>query len=145
MKTVDVKLKKLSEHAVMPTYGYDGDACFDLAAIEDVMIKPGEIKVMRSGMAFQIPYGYEMQIRPRSGLSFKKGIMIPNSPATIDFQFTGEVKTALINLGKDSVLIKRGDRYAQATIKEVTQAKFEFVDELHKTNRGSNGFGSTGK
>lgn len=145
MNKIDVKLKRLDKDAKMPTYGHYGDACFDLYAVEDVTIKCGEIKVMRSGLAFQIPIGYEMQVRPRSGLSFKHSIMIPNSPGTIDSSYRGEIKTALINLGDHDVLIKKGDRYAQATVKEITQSIFEFVEELDETDRGACGFGSTGK
>lgn len=152
MKTISIKIKRLDDvsgeitnELLTPTYGHYGDACFDIKAIENVIIAPGEIKVMRSGLAFQIPFGYEMQVRPRSGLSFKHGIMVPNSPATIDATYTGELKVALINMGKHDVNISVGDRFAQATVKEITQANFEFVEKLHKTDRGANGFGSTGK
>jgi len=119
-------------------------AGFDLHSIEDVVINPGERKLIGTGLAFEIEKGYEVQIRPRSGLAFKHGITVLNSPGTIDSDYRGEIKVLLINLGNEKFEIKKGDRIAQAVIAPVIQAEIIEVDSLSDTKRGAGGFGSTG-
>jgi len=140
-----LKVKKLNNEAIIPAYQSDEAAGFDLHSIEDVIIKSGERKLIGTGLAFEIERGYEMQIRPRSGLAYKHGITVLNSPGTIDSDYRGEIKVLLINLGNEDFEIKKGERIAQAVIAPVVQAEFEEVDELSDTKRGSSGFGSTGK
>ena len=138
-----IDVKKLSDKATLPTYGHNGDACFDLYAIEDIVLRPGDMKMVRTGLSVAIPEGYEMVVRPRSGMSLK-GIIIPNSPCTIDAGYRGEIKTPFINVGDKIVSIKAGDRYAQGTVKPIWLAAFNEVEELPSSNRGMGGFGSTG-
>jgi dUTP pyrophosphatase len=140
-----LKVKKLNKDAVIPAYQSEEAAGFDLHSIEDVILKPGERKLIGTGLAFEIEKGYEIQIRPRSGLAFKHGITVLNSPGTVDSDYRGEIKVLLINLGNESFEIKKGERIAQAVVAPVVQAKFEEVEILSNTKRGSGGFGSTGK
>jgi len=140
-----LKIKKLNTEAVIPAYQTKEAAGFDLHSIEDVVINPGERKLIGTGLAFEIEYGYEVQIRPRSGLAYKHGITVLNTPGTIDSDYRGEIKVLLINLGSEPFEIKKGERIAQAVVAPVIQAKIIEVDELSDTQRGSGGFGSTGK
>lgn len=142
-RIVAVKVKKLSDKAVLPTYGHPGDACFDLYAVEDVVLRPGDIKMVRTGLSVAIPERYEMIVRPRSGMSLR-GIIIPNSPCTIDAGYRGEIKTPFMNVGDRIVGIQAGDRYAQGTVKPVWVVGFIEVEELSSSDRGTGGFGSTG-
>ena len=138
-------IKKLSPLAEIPNYQTEEAAGFDLHSIEDIILKPNERKLIGTGLAFEIPKGYEIQIRPRSGLAYKHGISVLNSPGTIDSDYRGEIKVLLINHSDTDFEIKIGERIAQGVIQEVIQAKFEEVEELNKTARGAGGFGSTGK
>jgi dUTP pyrophosphatase len=140
-----LKIKKLNPDAIIPAYQSEEAAGFDLHSIEDVILKPGERKLIKTGLAFEIEKGFEIQIRPRSGLAYKHGITVLNSPGTIDSDYRGEIKVLLINLGNESFEIKKGDRIAQAVVAPVVQAEFEEVEILSDTKRGSGGFGSTGK
>ena len=140
-----LKIKKLNTEAVIPAYQTKEAAGFDLHSIEDVVINPGERKLIGTGLAFEIEYGYEVQIRPRSGLAYKHGITVLNTPGTIDSDYRGEIKVLLINLGSELFEIKKGERIAQAVVAPVIQAEIIEVDELSDTQRGSGGFGSTGK
>jgi dUTP pyrophosphatase len=142
---INLKVKKLSFLAEIPAYQTEEAAGFDLHSIEDVVIAPQERKLIATGLAFDIPAGYEIQIRPRSGLAYKHGITVLNTPGTIDSDYRGEIKVLLINHSNEEFEIKVGERIAQAVIKEVIQAKFEEVEELSETKRGEKGFGSTGK
>jgi dUTP pyrophosphatase len=142
---ISLKVKKLSPLAQIPAYQTDEAAGFDLHSIEDVVLKPNERKLISTGLAFEIPKGYEIQIRPRSGLAYKSGITVLNSPGTIDSDYRGEIKVLLINHSNKEFEIKINDRIAQAVIQEVIQANFQEIEELNDTNRGSGGFGSTGK
>jgi dUTP pyrophosphatase len=142
---INLKVKKLSSLAEIPAYQTEEAAGFDLHSIEDVVIAPKERKLIATGLAFDIPAGYEIQIRPRSGLAYKHGITVLNTPGTIDSDYRGEIKVLLINHSDEEFEIKVGERIAQAVIKEVIQAKFEEVEELSETKRGEKGFGSTGK
>ncbi len=110
----------------------------------DVIIKPGEIALIPTGIAIELPPGYEAQIRPRSGLAINHGITILNSPGTIDSDYRGEIKIILINLGKKEFVIKRGDRIAQMIVSKYTKVEWEETKELNTTKRGAGGFGHTG-
>ena len=140
-----IKLKRLSKDAKVPTYGTENAAALDLYAVEDVMFKSGDIKCIKSGWAFEIPEGYYVEIMPRSGLSIKNELIMPNAPGIVDSDYRGEVYNYMKFLKENSVFsIKRGDRYAQMMIKKVILVEFEEVKELNDTGRGSGGFGSTG-
>jgi len=140
---IKIKVKKTDKSASIPKYAHKGDSGFDLASTESVTIAPGETKLIGTGLSFSIPEGYEMQVRPRSGMSFKSKMRIANSPGTIDSNYTGEVKIIAENTGHRPIFIEKGDRIAQGVICPVYEAVF-VEQELEDTNRGSNGFGSSG-
>lgn len=154
-ETVDLKIKKLDEKAVIPEYAHEGDAGFDLSAIvfennwdgstETVSILPGEKYIAKTGLAFAVPKGYELQVRPRSGLAYKHGITVINSPGTVDSSYRGEVMIILLNTGTAPFEIKSGDRIAQGVINKLPTVKIREVEELDETERGDGGFGSTGR
>jgi dUTP pyrophosphatase len=146
MNDLRIYFKRLSKKAKVPKYSKNGDACCDLSVIEDYLIRPGETRLARTGFAIAIPEGFEAQIRPRSGLVLKKGLSIPNSPATIDSGYRGEIKIPLINLGRKAITIRKGDRVAQMKFAIVYTGNFLDVgdNKLEDTERGSDGFGSTG-
>jgi dUTP pyrophosphatase len=116
----------------------------DVVSAEDVTLKPGARHAVATGLAMAIPQGFEIQVRPRSGLAFKHGISVPNAPGTIDSDYRGELKVLLINHGADDFVIARGDRVAQLVLAPVVQAEWDVVAELDDTERGAGGFGSTG-
>ncbi len=116
----------------------------DVVAAEDLVLAPGARHAVATGFAMAIPMGFEVQVRPRSGLALKHGITCLNSPGTIDSDYRGEVKIILANLGQEDFPIKRGDRIAQLVPAAVTMASFDMVDSLDATDRGAGGFGSTG-
>ena len=128
----------------MPAYATSHAAGMDVVSAEDVTIEPGGRHAVATGFAMAIPEGYEVQVRPRSGLALKHGISLPNTPGTIDADYRGELKVILINLGNDPFVIARGDRIAQLVAAPVQMARFIQVEELDETVRGSGGFGSTG-
>lgn len=131
----------------LPKYMSKGAAGMDLYANieQEVIIYPGEIKLISTGIKIAVPMGYEAQIRPRSGLALKHGIGIPNSPGTIDSDYRGEIKVIMTNFGTEEFRINRGDRIAQMVINKVEIAKWNLVKELDETNRGEEGFGHTGR
>ena len=135
-----LKIKKLQKDAQIPSYQSEEASGFDLHSIENIILKPGERKLIRTGIAFEIEYGYEIQIRPRSGLAFKYGITVLNTPGTIDSDYRGEIKVLLINHSNQSFEIKKGDRIAQAIVTPIIQAKIVEVKELSNTKRGNKGF-----
>jgi dUTP pyrophosphatase len=147
-----VRLKKLDSRAVMPkphstlAAGLDLAACLprDPIATESIVIAPGDIVKIPLGFAVAIPPGYEGQVRPRSGLATKHGITVPNAPGTVDADYRGEMFVALINLGREPHTIAHGNRIAQLVIAPVVTPTLVEVDELDETDRGSDGFGSTG-
>jgi len=139
-----LKIKKLDNEAIIPNYQTKGAAGFDLHSIEDVVLNPGERKLIKTGLAFEIEKGYEVQIRPRSGLAYKYGITVLNSPGTIDSDYRGEIKVLLINHSNEAFNIKKGDRIAQGVLAKVIEANIIEVKELNVTSRGDRGFGSTG-
>ena len=128
----------------LPAYATDGAAGMDVCAAEDVELAPGGRHAVATGFALAIPEGYEIQVRPRSGLAFKHGISVPNAPGTIDSDYRRELKVLLINHGQETFSIARGDRVAQLVLAPVTRAAFTEVDDLDETVRGAGGFGSTG-
>ncbi len=144
MKRLGVKVKILNPEAIIPKYQTEEAAGFDLHSVEEKTIKAGERDVVKTGLAISLPKGYELQIRPRSGLALKNGITVLNTPGTVDSDYRGELMVILINTSKEDFVIKKGDRIAQAVIKEILQADFVVVEELDSTERGASGFGSTG-
>lgn len=140
-----LKIKRVNKKAVLPSYAHDGDAGLDLSSMVDVTLNPGEQTVIGTGIAIQLQRGFEAQIRPRSGLASKFGISVTNSPATIDYGFSGELKVILINLGQNTYHVAKGDRIAQMVINKLPSVEIVEVDELDDTERGEKGFGSSGK
>ncbi len=143
---VPVRVKRL-EHAEgleLPQYATAGAAGMDVLAAEDIVLAPGMRHAVATGLALAIPDGYEIQVRPRSGLALKHGISVPNTPGTIDSDYRGELKVILINFGAEPFAVRRGDRVAQLVIAPVVRARWDLVNELDDTARGSGGFGSTG-
>ncbi len=130
----------------LPSYQSELASGMDVAAAveEPLPLEPGAIVMVPTGFRVAIPPGYEIQVRPRSGLAIRRGITVVNAPGTIDADYRGEVKIGLVNLGKESFTIERGARIAQLVLAPVYQAVFELVEELDKTRRGSGGFGHTG-
>lgn len=144
-ETIKVKIQKINENAVLPTYAHDTDAGADIYAIEDVVLKPHSTNIVKTGLKVAIPAGYEIQIRPRSGLSLKTTLRIANAPGTIDSEYRGEVGVIIENTGNLSVTISKGDKIAQMLIAPTPMIEWEEVDELDETSRGEGGYGSTDK
>lgn len=138
---MNIKIRKLHPNAQIPTYGTDGAAAFDLYALEDVQ-GIGHVSV-KTGLAFEVPGGYGLFIKPRSGLAFKQGVQAFSG--TIDSDYRGEVMVLLEKADNSFIYVERGDRIAQAVILPVPRVEFEVVDTLAPTARGTGGFGSTGK
>lgn len=143
---VAIAVKRLAhaDDLPLPSYETAGSAGMDVRAAEASTIAPGQRGLTGTGFAFAIPEGYEIQVRPRSGLALKKGISIPNTPGTIDSDYRGELKVILINHGDEDFVIERGDRIAQIVVAPVQRGLLVEVADLDKTQRGSGGFGSTG-
>ena len=140
-----IYIKKLHKDAIIPTYQTDGASGFDFHAIEDTMIHPSETKLLPTGLQISFPLGTELQIRPRSGLSLKTGLRIPNSPSTIDSDYLKEIGIILHNTAKTEILIRKGDRIAQGVLCPVLRGEIVESEEVYdiKSNR-IGGFGSTG-
>jgi len=128
----------------LPARATAGAAGFDLASAEEGELAPMERRLFATGFAIAIPSGYEVQLRPRSGLALRQGLTLPNTPATIDSDYRGELKVALVNLGAEPVMVTRGMRIAQMLVARVEPAGFREVESLPPTDRGDGGFGSTG-
>ena len=143
---IPVRIKRLphGQGLALPGYATPGASGMDVLAAEDVTLPPGGRHAVADGFAMAIPEGYEVQVRPRSGLALKHGISLPNTPGTIDADYRGELKVILINLGAEPFAIQRGDRIAQLVLAPVTRAVWEEAAELDETERGAGGFGSTG-
>ena len=141
-----IRIKKLDSRAILPQYahGPEEDAGLDICSLENTTLIPGVAQGVATGLALEIPSGYEVQIRPRSGLALKHAITLPNAPATIDPGYRGELRVILLNLGKEPYEVKAGDRIAQMVV-----AKYEAVEweegELSESARGAGGFGSSGR
>ena len=129
----------------LPTYATPGAAGLDVVAAEDFDLQPGQRHAVATGFKVAIPQGFEIQVRPRSGLAFKHGLSVPNAPGTIYSDYRGELKILLINHGDQPFAIRRGERIAQLVPAAVTLAAFDEVDDLDATSRGHGGFGSTGQ
>ena len=143
---IEILIKRLSKEVSLPKYETSGSSGMDLAAnIDDkITIDPGKTVIIPTGLSLSIPKGFEVQIRPRSGLAAKQKITVLNTPGTIDADYRGEIKVILINLGKESFIVERGLRIAQMVVCPVVQAQLKEVDDLSETERGKGGFGSTG-
>lgn len=146
MDKIKMQVINLSEDLPLPSYQTELSAGMDLLAAveEEIVLVPGQIRLIPTGLKIAVPNGYEAQIRPRSGLALKHGISMVNCVGTIDADYRGEVGVILINHGKEAFRIKRGDRIAQMVINPIIQAVFEPVESLDQTQRGEGGFGHTG-
>ena len=144
---VKILVKKFDKNIKLPSYETSGSSGMDLVAFikNKITINPGNRAMIPTGISLAIPKNYEIQIRPRSGLTSKKGISVLNTPGTIDSDYRGEIKIILINLSKKLFIVKSGDRVAQMILCPVAKGKFKEVKNLPKTVRGETGFGSTGK
>lgn len=147
MQKVQIELIRLAEDLPLPAYQTELSAGVDLMAAveEEVFLQPGEIRLIPTGVKLAVPDGYEAQVRPRSGLALKYGISMVNCVGTIDADYRGEIGVILINHGRETFAVKRGDRIAQLVINPIVQADFREVKELPPTERGEGGFGHTGK
>ena len=144
---IEIKLVRLphGEGLPLPRYASDDAAGLDITSAEDLTLQPGQRHAVATGFAIEIPRGYEVQVRPRSGLAMKHGITCLNTPGTIDSDYRGEVKVILINVGQEPFEVRRGERIAQLVPAPVLRADFVEASELSGTQRGSGGFGSTGQ
>ncbi len=142
---MEIKIVNKSNNPV-PNYGTEAAAGVDLRAFieQDILIRPMQRILIKTGLFMEIPVGYEAQVRPRSGLAIKKGITVLNSPGTIDADYRGEIMVILINLSNEDFMVKSGDRIAQMVIASHEQADWKLVESLDDTERGAGGFGSTG-
>ena len=141
-----IKIVNKSNHP-LPHYGTEASAGVDLRAniTESITLKPLERTLVKTGLFIELPVGYEAQVRPRSGLAYKNGITVLNTPGTIDADYRGEIGVILVNLSNEEFTIENGERVAQMVIAKHEQANWELVEELSDTERGAGGFGSTGK
>jgi len=149
-RPIVVRLRRTSARTPalpLPSYQTAGSAGADLCADLEapLTLAPGQRALVPTGFAIEIPPGFEGQVRPRSGLAVKHGVSMPNAPGTIDSDYRGELQVALVNLGQAAVTLQRGDRIAQLVIAPVVRAEFTLAGELGETERGSGGFGSTGR
>jgi dUTP pyrophosphatase len=144
---IDIELQRLphGEGLPAPTYATDGAAGLDVVAAEDLTLAPGQRHAVATGFSIAIPEGYEVQVRPRSGLALRHGITCLNTPGTIDHDYRGEVKVILANLGSEPFEVCRGERIAQLVPAPLLKARFREVESLGETSRGGGGFGSTGR
>ncbi len=149
-RSVPVKIKRLSDgfnDLPLPSYSTTGSSGVDVRAAvkEDVIIPNGELRLIPTNLSVEIPEGFEIQVRPRSGLAANHGICILNSPGTIDSDYRGEIKIIVMNLGREEFKISRGDRIAQMVVSKVYKAEFLLSEDLEESIRGNGGFGHTGK
>ncbi len=144
---IEIALQRLAHGAglPLPIYASEGAVGLDVVAAEDWTLAPGQRHAVATGFAIAIPPGFEVQVRPRSGLALKHGITCLNTPGTIDSDYRGEVKVILANLGAEPFEVRRGERIAQLVPAAVTRAAFDEADDLDATHRGAGGFGSTGQ
>jgi dUTP pyrophosphatase len=149
-ESVPIKIKRLSnefDDLPLPSYSTTGSSGVDLRAAinRDFIIPPGELRLIPTNLSVEIPEGYEIQVRPRSGLAAKYGISIVNSPGTIDSDYRGEIKIIMMNLGREEFKISRGDRIAQMVLSKIYKAEFLLSEDLEESIRGNGGFGHTGR
>ena len=142
----NILIKRLSKEISLPKYETTGSSGMDLAAniVDNINIDPGKTAIIPTGLALSVPKGFEVQIRPRSGLAAKKKISVLNTPGTIDSDYRGEIKVILINQGQETFKVEKGLRIAQMVVCPVVQAQIKEVEDLSETERGKGGFGSTG-
>ena len=143
---INIAVKRLPNGAGLsiPSYESAGAAGMDICAAESTVVRVGRRAAIATGFAFAIPEGYEIQVRPRSGLAYKNGMTVLNTPGTIDSDYRGEIKVILVNLGDEDFQVSKGDRIAQIIAAPVQRANLTEVESLDDTERGSGGFGSTG-
>ncbi|MEN6548218.1 MAG: dUTP diphosphatase [Armatimonadia bacterium] len=144
--TLQIKVLPEAEGLSLPQYETAHAAGMDLRAaiVEDVVLGPGDVALVTTGLQIALPEGYEAQVRPRSGLAIKKGVTVVNAPGTIDADYRGTVQVGLVNLSREAYTIRRGDRIAQMIVAPVSRAEWAVVEELGETERGDGGFGHTG-
>jgi dUTP pyrophosphatase len=150
MENINIRIKRISKEyndIPLPEYATEGSAGMDIRAAvnEPLIVKMGEVVIVPTNLSVEIPQGYEIQVRPRSGLAAKHGIGILNSPGTVDSDYRGEIKIILINFGKENFTIQKGERIAQLIISRVFRANFNEENSLNESKRGTGGFGHTGK
>jgi dUTP pyrophosphatase len=144
-KPVIIKLKRLADEAIIPKYAHTDDAGADIYSLETCTLEPLQRKAIATGISVEIPPGFEIQVRPKSGLALKHGITVLNTPGTIDAGYRGEIKVILINLGSEPFVVEKGQKIAQLVTATVARMEFtEVVEELSSSLRGEGGFGSTG-
>ena len=143
---IKILIKRLSKEISLPKYETAGSSGMDLAAniVDNINVDPGKTAIIPTGLALSVPKGFEVQIRPRSGLAAKQKISVLNTPGTIDSDYRGEIKVILINLGQKSFIVEKGLRIAQMVVCPVVQGQIKEVEDLNETERGKGGFGSTG-
>ncbi|WP_120923821.1 dUTP diphosphatase [Helicobacter pylori] len=139
-----IKIQKIHPNALIPKYQTEGSSGFDLHAVEEVMIKPHSVGLVRIGICLSLEVGYELQVRTRSGLALNHQVMVLNSPGTVDNDYRGEIKVILANLSDKDFKVQVGDRIAQGVVQKTYKAEFIECERLDETSRGSGGFGSTG-
>lgn len=144
MDKININIK-VEDESLMPSYETLGSAGADLKANEEGVLMPGQRKLIKTGISIELPASYEAQVRPRSGLALKHGISMVNTPGTIDSDYRGEIGVILINHGDTPFEYKKGDRIAQLVIARYSRAEFQICSSLSETERGSGGFGHTGK
>ncbi|OIP75137.1 MAG: deoxyuridine 5'-triphosphate nucleotidohydrolase [Oscillatoriales cyanobacterium CG2_30_44_21] len=143
MQPITIKFQKLHPDAQVPSYAHDGDAGADIYTVSEVILQPFDRAAIATGLAVDVPNGYEIQVRPKSGLALKHGITVLNSPGTVDAGYRGEIQVIMINLGKEAYTFAKGQKIAQLVLKPVTKADY-IEGELGTSDRGTGGFGSTG-
>ncbi len=139
-----IKIKKIHSDAITPKYAHQGDAGMDVYSVEDLILKSKERKLVKTGLSFELPEGYEIQVRPKSGLALNHGLTILNTPGTLDSGYRGELCIILFNSSDKDYNIKKGEKIAQIVLKKFEFMEFEEVKELSDSARGQGGFGSTG-
>ena len=144
-ENVEVFVELCREDVQIPQYAREGDAGMDIRAAETVVIAPKKTVLIPTGLKVAIPDGYEIQVRPRSGLSLKTPLRVANSPGTIDADYRGEVKVILVNLSNESFTVNPGERIAQMVVARYEKVEWDEVEVLDETERGAGGFGSTGR
>ncbi|GAA7679275.1 dUTP diphosphatase [Helicobacter pylori] len=139
-----IKIQKIHPNALIPKYQTEGSSGFDLHAVEEVVIKPHSVGLVKIGICLSLEVGYELQVRTRSGLALNHQVMVLNSPGTVDNDYRGEIKVILANLSDKDFKVQVGDRIAQGVVQKTYKAEFIEYEQLDETSRGSGGFGSTG-
>ncbi|MFP6300579.1 dUTP diphosphatase [Helicobacter pylori] len=139
-----IKIQKIHPNALIPKYQTEGSSGFDLHAVEEVIIKPHSVGLVKIGICLSLEVGYELQVRTRSGLALNHQVMVLNSPGTVDNDYRGEIKVILANLSDKDFKVQVGDRIAQGVVQKTYKAEFIEYEQLDETSRGSGGFGSTG-